>query len=227
MVANFSRRDGQLVGVVSSSDGSVNALIQLYVFYHLSRECHDHQIDPVANDLTLKTDLISSTRVWCFLFFSPPSHSTPEGPRGGAFYLLGGSSSDEEFDAGAVLMTFDLNNNTGRTLVGSGEWVGIAGGESSSILSKPGFYQVSLLDQNVFIFNVVSGKHLITITATKTAAVGDDAPWWSKFGTPLLFVGAMSISRIVRGFFGEKKPEAGAPAAAGGAVAGGAKAKKD
>lgn len=31
LVANFSRRDGELVGAISSADGSVSALVQLYV----------------------------------------------------------------------------------------------------------------------------------------------------------------------------------------------------
>ena len=31
LVANFSRREGQLVAAIASSDGSVSALVQLYV----------------------------------------------------------------------------------------------------------------------------------------------------------------------------------------------------
>lgn len=159
--------------------------------------------------------------VFCFEF----AHSTPDGPRAGSFYLLGGSSSDDEFVAGAALMSFDLFNNTGRTSVASGEWMGVSGASEGALLSEPGFYQVAVTDNSIFVLNIITkkGQELVTITGSKTA-VAADQPWYAQIGMPLLFVGAMSISRIMRSWFGgEKKPE-GAPAAA---VAGGTKAKKE
>lgn len=124
-------------------------------------------------------------------------------------------------------MAFDLKNNTGRTLIGSGEWLGVSGASESALLSKPGFYQLTITDYSIFVLNVVSadGQQLITITGSKTAAV-DDQPWWAKFGTPLLFVGAMSLSRLLRSWFGGEKKEQ-APAGGAGAAGAAAKAKKD
>lgn len=124
-------------------------------------------------------------------------------------------------------MAFDLFNNTGRTSVASGEWMGVSGASEGALLAAPGFYQLAVTDNSIFVLNIVTknGQELVTITGTKTALV-DDQPWYSKIGMPLLFVGAMSISRLMRSWFGgEKKPEA-APAAAGAPVAAG-KSKKD
>jgi len=141
---------------------------------------------------------------------------------------LGGSSSDDEFDAGSNLFNFDLKNNTERTLVASGAWIG-TGSSTSGLLSKPGFYQVTLTDRNLLVFNVWTNDatELVTITGSKVAQEADQ-PWYMKFGTPLLFVAAMSISRIIRSFTSKSTPEAPARGAkATGATTVAPKAKKE
>jgi hypothetical protein len=151
--------------------------------------------------------------------------SVVEGPSAGSFYLLGGSSSDDEFDAGRSLLHFDLKNNTVRTHVGSGVWSGIGKEESAGAFGKPGFYQITYTDRNLFVLNVWSqdGTSLATVTASKVA-VEPEQGWLSKFGTPLMFLGAMAFSRVLKSFVGPKEEQAGRPAAAGGAAP---KAKAD
>lgn len=165
--------------------------------------------------------------------------STPDGPFGGSLYLIGGSSSDDEFDAGTSVLSFELRNNTARTLVGSGAWLGISSSsataaESSALLSKPGFYQVMMTaERSAFVLNVwtsdVQDQQLFTLTGSKVAAEADDQPWYTKFGTPLIFVGAMTLSRVMKSWFGPKAEDAPASQRAGaaGAASGAAKEKKD
>jgi hypothetical protein len=156
-----------------------------------------------------------------------------EGPQSGTFYLLGGGAKDEEdeFEAGKALFRFDLRNttSTGRVRVGSGIYHG-SGASSASLLSKPGTYQISIFDNSVIVFNVLSadGSELVSLTASKVATDGEPS-WYSKFSTPIIFLVAMSLSRVFRSYFkpaGQPEdplnPQAGAarsPAAA--------KAKKD
>lgn len=132
---------------------------------------------------------------------------------------------DDEFEIGKAIIALNLRNLTNTARVREARGV-IEGSESDlvwddasippTLFAKPSSYHISFIDHNLCICTLFAqdASQIVTINARKIDGpdMPDDQPWYSKFGTPVIFIVAMTFSRVLKSYFGkQEQPPASAP----------------
>lgn len=138
-----------------------------------------------------------------FLFFLKLANSFMESISTGKFDIFNPSDSKNELQTTQKLFEFSFKNNSARTYVSEGNWLGNTQITGNLIIDESSYYHASFVDLDLFLMNIWNFKSssVISITASRIEKHQKQSGFLKNYGTGIILISTIILSRLIHYLF--------------------------